>query len=393
MRRGRRHLRAALFALCVAIGSTARAAPYEPSRLSVEGTPEEIGRQIGEAYGPEIKAFIPYFVNTAVLASGRPRPELYARAQQMAEHIADEDLRVMRGIAGGAQLPYEDVLVLNLWYHFVSERLLCRQLAAWGAWTEDGRLIHARNLDWPELPGGPLLRHNLILNVKPSEGIEYLALTWPGLVGTITGTNRHGITLGFNQLLDGRAEGRVAEPVFLTLRRVLRTCESVEQAAQLIRDARPMGNGSILISGAGARTALVVEIYDGHVAERRPEDEMIGNANHVTTDLGVPGLEPGSPTWPTCTAARLVGKPLDPDRARQVMADEMVLQPINILSVIFVPEDNCMFLSCGRMRAAAGEFTRYELFPEPAPGDEASGQRDASGTPPSQPQCDSGETL
>jgi len=361
-----RRLRAALLvglaAACAACAARAGQS-FAPDRLLVAGPAERMGRCIGQAYGEHIRAFLPYFRTLAVLKTGRSAQELKVRLARLAMHVRQEDERMMRGVAEGAQVRYEDVLFLNLWYHLVSDRPLCRQLAAWGEWTEDGRLIHARNLDWPALPGDPLYRHNLILDVRPAQGIDYVALTWPGLVGVVTGTNRCGITVGFNQLAAGRG-GYLAEPVFLTLRRVLRTCKSAQEAADLIRSARPMGNGSILISDARRRTALVVEVYDGHVGIRRPREGLICNANHVTTDLGLAGVQPLAPDWPACAVARELGRPLTVEKIIQLMRDHRVLDPINMLSAVFVPEEGYMLLSCGRPLAAKGDFARYDLFPD-----------------------------
>jgi len=229
---------------------------------------------------------------------------------------------------------------------------------------------------------GPLCRNHLILNVEPEGGIAYVALTWPGLIGVLTGTNRAGITAGYNELVGLRQDVRVAEPVFLALHRVLMTCATIEEAMDLLRKAPPLGNGSILISDARRKKAVVVEVFDGHVAVREAEGEMIGNANHVTTDLGIEGIEAGSPTWPACTVARYLGPPLDTDKLQQVMSDELVMLPINILSVIFVPAQNRMLLSRGRLRAAEGEFREYELFPQAAEAPERAGRAGTGRWPP-----------
>jgi len=94
---------------------------------------------------------------------------------------------------------------------------------------------------------------------------------------------------------------------------------------------------------------------------------MIGNANHVTTDLGDAGVEAWGVDRPTCEVARTIGKPLTVEKAKKVMSHRRVLQTINIVSVVLVPSRNKMFLSCGRLRAAEGEFTEYEIFPAEPP--------------------------
>jgi hypothetical protein len=342
----------------------------KPARLVVSGTPEQMGEAFGRQCGETIRKLHPLFLGSATLATGHTKGDLYRCAQDIEKHIAKEDVREMRALAEAAGMPYEDVLFLNVWYTLSINPMFCRQLALWGKWTRDGELIHARNLDWPDYPGSPLCRNNLILNVKPTDGIEYVTLAWPGLVCVLTGTNRKGVTLAFNQLPNGPARGRVAEPTFFTLKRALRTCGSVDEVVKLIQDAKPLGNGSILVSDAQRKRAVVVDVFDANVGVREAAECIIGNANHVTTELGRDDVRAANIDWPACGVATMFGKPLVPDDVRRVMADSRVILPINIVSVVFMPSQNRMLLSCGRLRAAEGEFTEYELFPTaeaPAP--------------------------
>lgn len=357
LRRGAIFLAAVLSSVCAFGGER-----ENPSRLTVAGAPSEIGRAIGEKHGEFIRAHHPVFLGLASLMTGKPKADLYARASEISSRMADDDLAEIRGIADGAGMPFEDALFLNLFYELSGFRLACRQLVAWGEATVSGELIHARNLDWFDFPGGPLKGRNIILNLKPDDGLEYLLLTWPGFQGALTGVNRKGLTLAFNELTVRESPDYVAEPAFFAMKRALRTCETVEQAIQLLKEARPMGSGSIMVSDATAKTAAVVEIHAGQFGVRRPRLDMIGNANHATDAGGLDGPLVYPEEWPTCAVAREIGLPLTVDKARRVMADRRVLQSINILSVIFLPQRNTMRLSCGRNRAALGGFESYKLF-------------------------------
>ncbi len=64
-------------------------------------------------------------------------------------------------------------------------------------------------------------------------------------------------------------------------------------------------------------------------------------------------------------ASREIGLPLNVERMQQVLAHPKVLQPnLNLVSVIFDPTMNRMFLSCGRLAAAQGTFMKHQLFPD-----------------------------
>ncbi len=333
-------------------------------RVRASGAPEEVGRSLGRELGPDIRKMHAIFLRVGELSAFKTKKRLYERAAAMAGHLSAGDRAEIRGLADGAGIGYEDALFLNLFYDLSYGPAACRGLAVWGNSSTDGRLLHARNLDWPDYPGSPLQKNNLIVNVKPAGGIEYCFLSWPGLQAVLTGTNRRGLTVSFDQIPDSPGGDRLAEPVLFTLKRALRTCSGAEEAAKLIADANPMGSGSILISDSAKKTALVVEVSGGRTAVRRPAKgaSMIGNANHATREAGLPGMRYGRADWPTCEVAAEPGKPLDVAAAERVLADRRVLQWINMVSVVFDPAANRMHLSCGRMKAAEGVFREYRIF-------------------------------
>ncbi len=343
------------------LAHSTRADQFAPQRMTVSGKPADIGSAIGQKYAGELRILHPILVLVGKQYTGVSKAEFYAKAAGLAQHIHEDDIAEMKGLAQASGLTYEDVLYLNVFYNLTTDQVACRQLVLWGDHTADGELLHARNLDWRDYRGDPLKRNNLILNVKPEGGIEYLMLTWPGLTGVLTGTNHEGITVAFNTL-SGGWQPRAAEPIFFTLKRVLRSCKTLDEAIVTIRDAKPLGNGSIMISSAKEKRAAVVEVFDGQVGERESKDGVIGNTNTGTKETGVTGPELGPAETPACAIAREHGTKFKPESLRSVLADPKVLATNNIVSVIFNSAANEMLLSCGQNEAAKGEFHKYTLF-------------------------------
>ena len=330
-------------------------------RMTVGGSWREIGRQIGKKHAQRIAHSHSVLLTYAKVRLLRSRDALYKGSRELAAHIAPEDIEEMKGLADGANMPYEDVLFLNTFYNLAHNKVLCRQIALWGERTEGGRLIHGRNLDWFDYPGGLLRKNNLILNVQPPEGIEYLTLTWPGMSAVLTGTNRAGLTVAFNRIPTYRHREKTSEPVFFTLKRILRTCTTLDAAVGLLERTRPVGNGSVMISDARAGKAVVVEIVGERVTVRQGGDSMICNANYASGPGGKrPWWRPAE--YPAAEVARRMGPGLSPRQVQRILGDRNVMLPINLLSVVFVPQDNTMHLSCGRYRAATKKFREYTLF-------------------------------
>lgn len=358
-------VRAAALTCLLALFAAAQAPGAENlARILAEGDPMQMGERAGAQCAGVIQALHPQFIEIAEALMGLKRSDIYTRAGKMSIPIEDRQIREMQGMALGAELDFEDILFLNLFYALTETRMGCRQLVAWGDATADGALLHARNLDWRDYKGDPLKKYNLILNGRPQDRIEFVAITWPGMVGVLTGTNRNGLSVAFNRLPDGHRIYRLAEPVFLTLRRVLERCSTLDEALASIEHAEPLGNGSIMISSVRDKSALVIEIVDGKLGVRRPAGNMICNANHATPQAGLTNATRRDAEMPALPVAREIGLPLSPRKMRAVMSHPKVLQDHNIRTVIFEPEKNRMHLACGRYRAALGPYETFVLFPE-----------------------------
>lgn len=370
----RRWLIVPAIALLVGLASIAGAATRDDEqrirRIAVAGDRVEIGAAIGNQLGQSIRRLHPIFLTLAIGMTGQTRAEIDRRIAKIAEHLHEDDIAEMKAIARGAGVDYEHVLLLNLFYTLTSRHTIgCRQFVAWGEATAGGALLHARNLDWVDYPGKPLHREHTIVDVTPEDGHRHVLLTWPGLTGAITGANERGLIVAYNQLPGGNRVGRLAEPTFFVLRRVLRTCADLESAIAAFTKVRPLDDGSIMLSSSKEKAAAVVEIIDGRVGVRRAPDgePMLGNANHCTAEADVKGnshVPQFRATWPTVDVASQHRGKLDATGLRRVMADRRVLQSINILSAVFEPEANRMWIAVRTHHAARGTFVEYPMFPD-----------------------------
>lgn len=352
------------------------AAAAGPERVALSGTPAQMGATLAESYGKKIETFHPQFLFVATRMTGRTKAELYAVARSLARSIHAADRAEMKAIADGCALTEDDVLFLNCFYSLTGGAA-CRQLVVWGDRSDGGKLMHARNLDWRDYGGRILQNNHLVADYAPTAAGQhrYLLMTWPGLTAGITGANERGITIAYNQLGPTRnGATRITEPTFFTIKRALRTCKTLAEAVDLIRAAKPRDNGSIMISDATAKSAVVVELIDGKVGVRDAGNRpMIGNANHATRDSGVKGARRyGDADAPTCSVASGITGPLGPDEMQGVMRHGRVMQSINLLSVVFVPADNRMYVAATKAPAARGKFTPLEMFTDDtAPGNRA----------------------
>src|SRR5690606_15092542 len=68
----------------------------------------------------------------------------------------------------------------------------CTSFAAWGNQSADGKLILGRNFDF--YVSDEFAEEKIIAFINPEEGLKHAIVTWPGMVGAVSGMNEKGLT-------------------------------------------------------------------------------------------------------------------------------------------------------------------------------------------------------
>lgn len=148
-------------------------------------------------------------------------------------HIPDHLKREIEGLADGSGA---DLAMLRR-VHILSEvsERNCSSFVVWGKATADGKLLHGHNFDWNMDAG---IQDNAALFLfEPDDGLRFAAYGYAGMVGYVSGMNMEGVSVGFIGAVT--SDGRVsALPLMLMLRRVLQEAHNVQEAEDIIRNAR-----------------------------------------------------------------------------------------------------------------------------------------------------------
>ena len=96
----------------------------------------------------------------------------------------------MRGIADGAGLDVQDIIVAN----FIPELFHCSGFALSGSATKDGTLYHGRILDYG--CDWRLQEHAVLTVAEPRGRIPFVNVTYAGFVGSVTGMNAERVSIG-----------------------------------------------------------------------------------------------------------------------------------------------------------------------------------------------------
>lgn len=211
--------------------------------LVMEGTPEEMGFQHGLLLAKEIRHIMKEgYTNKALWGRGYSKEYVTAQSERMEKFFPESVREELRGIVKGLQasgddgISYEDLrlgITQAEILHFPPDGApACSNFACWGKWTTDGRLLHGRNLDW-NIKGDAQDDHTILV-WRPKGGIPFMMVGWAGGVGSVTGMNSRGITLGEMTLpsSDVTFDGL---PLFLQMRLCLEQCATLEEAVQFFQ--------------------------------------------------------------------------------------------------------------------------------------------------------------
>lgn len=199
---------------------------------------------------------------------------------------APEIVEMWEGIAEGAEVPFEQIVLLNCKIPISYGVRTCSAISAWGKATEDGRTIAAGNVD------GRIETafFGVVLIAHPDQGNAIIASI--DLAGQICGgfcINEKGLIGMMTGGQAGREEDRQAgyDPTGMVIKTLL-TADNVEEAVNQAKHLNSFSGLSLLLADKSG-SALVYEHTSALEAVRKPgdfgEDDYIGIANHYLCDV------------------------------------------------------------------------------------------------------------
>ena len=248
--------------------------------ISVSGTPFERGYQHGVLLADELQeimAVLEEEVMPEVSSFSGIKESLQMRymALKYFNYIAEDYQQELKGIARGADVSLYRLLLINV-FDELFNMANCTNLAVWGDFTEEGTVIHGRNLDY--IMEDRLYDRQVVIYYKPQNGPRFVSVAFPGYIGVLTGMNEKGLTLGS---LTAPAVEKSLEgvPTGLLYREIMETAVLLDDAAFILNsNPRTIGN-NLLVSSARDKSATVLEISAREVWRRSGEDFIVA-ANH-----------------------------------------------------------------------------------------------------------------
>jgi isopenicillin-N N-acyltransferase-like protein len=246
--------------------------PFRYRELEVRGTPREMGRQIGEGAREEVRQFCEVAlqrVNKFMRVSRASAMQIVMGSIPYAEEYSSEMVEELRGIAEGADVPFEDVMLLQVRNQLQPESDAgCTSLAM--ALSPVGNIV-AQNWE-----NDPLLdEFTIVLTRRPIGKPAVMTVTQAGLIAYI-GVNSTGIGLCLNTL--PAPARKLGVPHYFTVRGIYES-GSLADAVTAVRRAHRAIPANIMLATPQGPADLEVTIDDIHVI-RDQESAGIAHTNH-----------------------------------------------------------------------------------------------------------------
>jgi isopenicillin-N N-acyltransferase like protein len=243
--------------------------------VEVGGKPAEIGRQ----HGQQLQADIQY-LNEHYLQALLGNPQTYRRALTGAlifrAQLLGEHREELAALAEAAGMDSGDAMLAQCFLD-LDAMVTCSTITLPADASPDHVARFGRNLDFPGLNVAD--KYSLLMIVRPEGRYAFAAVSWPGLMGVLSGMNEHGLTLT-NMEVTRPQRLPQAMPYAMLYRMVLEQCRTVDEAvAMLEKTPKQTANNLMLMDAAGNRA--VVEIQPEKITVRRgTERKALISTNH-----------------------------------------------------------------------------------------------------------------
>ena len=264
--------------------------------------------------------------------------------------------------------------------HALSDLALvgCSSLALWGEQTEDGQLLIGRNFDF--YAGDEFAEEKVIAFIHPSKGIPFGMVTWPGMLGVVSGMNLEGLTVTINA---GKSSVPLTakKPISILAREILQYCSTIEEAIVIAKNSEVFVSESLMIGSAKDKKSVLIEISPQKIDIHNVINEKLICTNHFQSKTykkdkrNIKHIEESHSKYRFDRLVELLSDTIkvDPILMSQILRDRQGInntpigygneKALNQLlahhSVIFKPESRMMWVSSTPYQL--GAYTAYDL--------------------------------
>jgi hypothetical protein len=325
--------------------------------LIVEGSPDEIGAQVGKLTTKALTRLLGYSKEFLTAKGyGQAWPLLVKTSKSMLPRFPADHRKELEAIAKNSNLNFDMAVVGNT-LPDIKKFGGCATLIIEADHSATKGPLFGRNLDYPTL--GFLQEYSLVTVYRPRGKHAFVSVGFPGLVGCVSGMNDAGLavaTLEVYRSKDGSPSLNFrGVPYTLCYRRILEECRTVAEAEKLLRSMKrtTMNNLAVCDSKGGA----VFEITPKSVVVRHSESGICPCTNHFCCkELALPTRCWRLPILKECSKN---GKITLADVAKKM--DAVNQGSLTLQTMIFEPRTLKLHLAIGKCPATKLPLKELDL--------------------------------
>ncbi|MBI1914642.1 MAG: hypothetical protein HYS12_07875 [Planctomycetes bacterium] len=344
--------------------------------LIVEGTPEEIGEQVGVlALKPAVRVLDYPRGLLDQFSVGGLWGLAVKQGKAMVEHFPADYRTEMEAMAKASGAPWDKVVAGNTLFD-IKKMFFCSALLIDADRSATRGPLLGRNLDYPSL--GYVHQYSLVTVYRPKGKHAFVAIGFPGLVGCLSGMNDAGLAVGVLESFGVRKdEGHFDPkglPYALCYRTLLEECTTIAEAKKRLERLPRTTLTNLVI--ADRKDIGVLEITPKSVVLRRADKGLCSCTNHFCTELKADTKVNIANTFgrfDTLEETRKLDRLLRVEDLRRKL-DEANLGDLTLQTMVFEPATLKLDLAIGRPPASSLPLRTLDLAPLLKPVDRV-GQR------------------
>ena len=184
--------------------------------------------------------------------------------------------------------------------HVMQDYMLvgCTSFAVWGRESADSSLLIARNFDF--YMGEEFAKNKLVLFEKPDSGYAYVSVTWPGMLGVVSGMNTEGlaVTINASKL---EVPSSSATPISILVKSILQYASNIEEAETIAASFKTFVCESILVGSANDGRAVIIEKTPSDMGIYSPDGGSESSRMTVASSANMDSSLDGAVTRVICT--------------------------------------------------------------------------------------------
>ncbi|MDN3675352.1 C45 family autoproteolytic acyltransferase/hydrolase [Flavobacterium branchiarum] len=158
----------------------------------------------------------------------------------------------------------------------------CSSFATWGEKSEDENLILGRNFDF--YVNDAFAKDKIVAFIKPKTGHPFMMVTWPGMIGAVSGMNQEGLTVTINA---GKSKiPLIAKtPISILTREILQYATNIDEAIAIAKKTTVFVSESIMVGSSNDNKAVLIEVSpDKFGVYEVPNNDQLICSNHFQSD-------------------------------------------------------------------------------------------------------------